>query len=904
MVHVAGGALTASLSFSYGINGGIEMGKLTSQQEAALNQIQMMTKAGKSPQEAIGLLQNLGVADDVVERASDAYFKLVEAIYTPGAGDGHVIQNREWTPWYDGGTLANGTWEALKKHLEENPKWAHTVESLDATSQAVVARCADPNQARSSVRGLVLGYVQSGKTANFTAAIAKAADAGYRLFIVLSGVHNSLRRQTQVRLESQIVGLDPVNWISLTSTQSDFGNPVQALPLMAGSKLNLLAVVKKNVTRLTKLVEWLQLAHEKGALNDCPILIIDDEADQASVNTAKDAELNTSVIHGKLKQLLDFPKVTYIGYSATPFANVLANPNDVDGIYPKDFIYSLPKPSGYFGAEELFGRAVIEEEERDEDTVNAIRYVPEIESAGYVVSSKTPYSPSVSRSLAAAIRWFVMATAARRVRSGEVAHSSMLVHTTFRVEPQLQFVPVIKKYLKTLTTQWSSGEIEEWKDQWNREILAEPAEKHQLRSIGFSEMSEAVGAVLADIHVLADNGVSTDRLVYGDEPATVIAVGGNTLSRGLTLEGLISSFFLRNTTMYDSALQMGRWFGYRPGYADLPRIWTTATMAEDFRFLSGLETSIRQDIEAYGDEGISPSNFAVRLMLHPKMQVTSRLKMQFAIPAEASFSGATPQTTFFNHLSKETVEDNWSAADDLIRGLGNDSVIEERFERGTLIAKHVPVDLVLAFLEDYEFHRNSEMGHGVLAKYIRAQLEYSYLKSWNVAVIGRERPNEGKQATLGPWTFNPFSRSRVVPASGDYPDEPAYLKAITSTSDFTIDLPVSPKTSAKIRDARDKSGNPLLILYPIDKTSSPMKDDASGTRKHERRVALDAIGNLVGLALSLPSAAPQSLPTDMIHVEVPEQAAKPTGANDQDELGDSAPYEDTEGYLDEVSLDA
>ncbi|WP_143413336.1 Z1 domain-containing protein [Glutamicibacter sp. BW78] len=880
------------------------MSELTLQAEAALQQIQLMTMAGKSPEEAIWLLHSLKIDPEVVEQASDAYFKLVEAIYTPGMGDGHVIQNPEWKPWYDGGTFANGTWEALKEHLEGNPKWAHTVESLDATSQAVVARCADPHQARSSVRGLVLGYVQSGKTANFTATIAKAADAGYRLFIVLSGVHNSLRRQTQMRLEGQIVGLDPVNWISLTSAQSDFGNPVQALPLMAGSKLNLLAVVKKNVTRLTKLVEWLQLAHEKGALNDCPILIIDDEADQASVNTAKDAELNTSVIHAKLKQLLDFPKVTYIGYSATPFANVLANPKDVDGIYPKDFIYSLPKPSGYFGAEELFGRAVTEEEEQDEDRVNVIRYVPDDESAGYVVSSKVPYSPSVSKSLAAAIRWFVMATAARRVRSGEVAHSSMLVHTTFRVEPQLQFVPVIKKHLKALAAQWSSGDVEEWEEQWNQETSAEPAENHGLRTIGFGDMSRTVSDVLADIHVLADNGVSTDRLIYGDEPATVIAVGGNTLSRGLTLEGLISSFFLRNTTMYDSALQMGRWFGYRPGYADLPRIWTTATMAEDFRFLSDLETSIRQDIEAYGDEKISPSNFAVRLMLHPKMQVTSRLKMQFAIPAEASFSGATPQTTYFSHLSETTVADNWSAAENLIGALGTDSAVHEQFDSGTLIARHVPVDLVLTFLDDYAFHPNSEMGHGVLAKYIRAQLEHSYLESWNVAVIGRANPNEGKQATLGRWTFNPFSRSRVVPASGDYPIQTAYLKAITSTSDFSVDLPVSPKTSAKIRDARDQSASPLLIVYPIDKTSKPKKDEPSGTRKNERRIALDAVGNLVGVALSLPSAAPRSLPTDMIHVEVPEKMAKSTVASDQDELGDSLPYEDTEGFLDEVSLDA
>ena len=595
--------------------------------------------------------------------------------------------------------------------------------SLDETSTAVVARLGNPSIAKFSTRGLVLGYVQSGKTANFTATIAKAADAGYRLFIVLSGVHNSLRRQTQLRLEQQIVDVNPINWVGLTTEDADFGNPVMALPLVAGSQLKLLAVVKKNVSRLTNLVNWLETAQKHGALNNCPILIIDDEADQASVNTANTtqpgSELDSSAIHSKLKQLLNFPKVSYLGYTATPFANVLANPLDSDGIYPRDFVYSLPKPKEYFGAEELFGKPVSEDEESLESVGhNMIRFVPEAEAKGYVVTTKNSPAAKVSPALGEAIRWFIMATAARRVRAGERDHASMLVHTTMRVQPQLDFVPVIKRYVKALSAEWSSGAVDGWRAQWDFETLAEPPERHELRPISFEEMSPAVGDVLRRVQVLADNSVAEERLIYTDEPATVIAVGGNTLSRGLTLEGLISSFFLRTSTMYDSALQMGRWFGYRTGYADLPRVWTTASLAKDFRFLSEIETTIREDVARYASDGLTPSELAVRLLLHPKMQITSKLKMQYAVPVSASFSSARPQTIMFDHLSKTVVDANWKAAETLLAA-NSGKVARGSAGSGPLVLHGVSFEDILTFLSKYSFHGSSEMGSGMLSDYIR-----------------------------------------------------------------------------------------------------------------------------------------------------------------------------------------
>ena len=873
----------------------------TDKHEACLKQLTMNIGRGGSVQDAKNTLTVMGVDATLLDQVEDRYHQILgDVLKKTKVG---VLEPTSTVPWYFGSHSDDQFWPQLRDQLLEQPKWKDAVPSLDETSTAVVARLGNPGVPTFSTRGLVLGYVQSGKTANFTATIAKAADAGYRLFIVLSGVHNSLRRQTQVRLEQQIVDLNPINWVGLTTEYADFGNPVMALPLVAGSELKLLAVVKKNVSRLTNLVNWLQTAQKHGALNNCPILIIDDEADQASVNTANTtksgSELDSSAIHAKLKQLLDFPKVSYLGYTATPFANVLANPKDPDGIYPRDFIYSLPKPKDYFGAEELFGTHVVEDEESaDSIGHDMIRFVPELEAKGYVVTTRKSPKAKVSPALGEALRWFIMATAARRVRAGQDDHSSMLVHTTMRVQPQLDFVPVIKKYLKTLSGEWQSGSVNAWRDQWEFESLAEPAERHELTSISFEELSKSVPAVLDKVQVLADNSFSEERLIYTDEPATVIAVGGNTLSRGLTLEGLVSSFFLRSSTMYDSALQMGRWFGYRTGYADLPRVWTTASLAKDFRFLSEIESSIREDIARYAEDGLTPRELAVRLLLHPKMQITSKLKMQYAVPVSASFSSARPQTIMFDHRDTAVVSGNLAAATKLISTNAAKSS-QGNAAPGPFQMNKVPCGDILEFLADYNFHESSEMGGNMLVDYLKRQIQFGKLSSWNVAVISRDTPHpDYADVSLGlERPFHAIGRSRVVVGDSEDWDSAAYLKAITSSTDFTADLDGHPTSTAAIIKKRNESDTPLLLIYPIAPNSKPSATTPVVGRKGEQRVTLDAVGPLVGVAMSLPTAAADSEPKDMMQVDLGLLDSSVISISAEDET-----YVDTENTLNEVSL--
>ncbi|MFF2494178.1 Z1 domain-containing protein [Agromyces sp. NPDC058064] len=855
---------------------------LTAQEQATLTFLNELIARGFSPQDAVSQMRVMIGDDALIDRVVDERDAIVRSqrvlVLDKALADAEDLG----LSWYPGPQAHDRFWPALHKHLASDPGWAGAVQSLDSTSSEVVGLLGNPHARRISTRGLVLGHVQSGKTANFTATIAKAADAGYRLFIVLSGVHNSLRRQTQLRLDEQLCDLRPADWVQLTTEDRDFGTPIRALPLVAGTDLRLLAVVKKNATRLGRLRQWLQLAQEQGGLDKCPVLVIDDEADQASPNSHRDPELDRTRINDEIVRLLALPKVAYVGYTATPFANVLANPADPSDIYPRSFIYPLPKPAGYFGAEELF-RPGENEEEGSHPAHDMIRFVPEDEAAQYVVRAKSPHSPQLTPSLRQAIRWFVLATAARRFRTGTAQHSSMLVHTTMRVQPQLDLMPVIESYVGELAREWTEGATTEWEAQWRTEVAREPAKLHGLHLVTFSELSLHVNDVLNSAKAVADNSYSVERLIYTDEPATVIAVGGNTLSRGLTLHGLVSSFFMRTASAYDSVLQMGRWFGYRRGYEDLPRVWMTESLASDFQFLAGIEAEIREDIARYAANHMSPNELAVRIALHPRMQVTSKLKMHWAIPAAPSFSETRPQTTLFRHSDRSVARDNTLAARALVQSAQESGDVEDG--PSYIVMRGVRVDRVLDFLKSYRFHPDSEMSKkDALRKYVEKQLSAGALTTWNVAIATKRG---GQPIDVGySRQVSKISRSRLTLGSDA---ENANIGTLMSRADRLIDLAgfaVDVRSSdAEIQLARNALGVPLLILYPIDASSMP---GASA----KNREGLGAIDDQIGVAFVFPRAAIGTEARDMIQVDLDRAAADDDGTE----------YEDSEGAQDDVDF--
>lgn len=870
--------------------------ELTPQEAAILNQLELLLRQGRVLEEAVETLRVMGIDSELLGVVVSARQAIIDQRRHIADRSALIDPEDAPRPWYTGPSEQDIFWPKLRHTLESDPGWASAVPSLDESSTDVVGLLADPHSPTIATRGLVLGYVQSGKTANFTATIAKAADAGYRLFIVLSGVHNALRRQTQIRLEDQLHAPHPTKWVQLTDEFRDFGRPVKALPLVAGTDLRLLAVVKKNVFRLTRLRDWLMQAHEHGGLDTCPVLIIDDESDQASPNAARNADLDRTKINQRIVELLQLPRVAYVGYTATPFANVLINPADRDDLYPRSFIYSLPKPDSYFGSEELFGLGVTEDEESKKttphDMIRTIPSSPENDEAGlYRIRAKEPFTPVVSPTLETAIRWFLLATSARRARSGSAAHSSMLIHTTMRVAPQLQYIPLIRERIRAFRDEWEAGETKAWSDQWAEEQRREPSGLHGLPEVSFDELSVHLDQVLTDVKVVADNSQSTERLIYTSDPATVIAVGGNTLSRGLTLEGLVSSFFLRSASAYDSLLQMGRWFGYRRGYADLPRIWTTEELAKDFRFLAEVERDLRQEIDRYAIEGSTPEQLPVRIRVHPRMQVTAALRMQFAVAAAASYSGLRPQTTYFHHRDPNAVSGNVEAGRHAVESaLARGANLEVSTSK--VILRDVPSEVVLQLIADYSFHPDTEMSAKLLIDYIEGQIKYEALEMWNLGIITRQPP--ARSINLGLDEEVPLITRSKLKSHAD--PQTANIGTLMSRPDRVADLLDStvavPQTDTELLDARTASGRALVLLYPIDKDSEP-KPSAS------HRSKLAAVGDLLGLAFSFPRAVPGSEHTDKIVVD-PDLLAEAQRFRDE-EVEDEV-YEDDEGDRDDVDL--
>lgn len=864
------------------------MDNLTPQEKLLLEQIELMLRQNVSLEEATNKLNVMTVDPDLVTRVIEYRRQLVEQKRTVTLNTALIDAEDVPDPWYTGPSPLDIYWPALKSLLEEDPGWKLAVPSIDSASTDIVGLLADPHTPQIRTRGLVLGYIQSGKTANFTATIAKAADAGYRMFIVLSGVHNALRRQTQLRLERQLQALQPSRWLLLTDEQADFGNPVKALPLVKGTDLRLLAVVKKNTSRLTRLRDWLYQAHEQQGLETCPVLLIDDESDQASPNTHRNPELDRTKINQRLVELLRLPRVAYIGYTATPFANVLINPADREDMYPRDFIYPLEKPDGYFGTEELFGLGDFADAETLDDVVehDMVRIVPDEESEEFDAHSRGQAPATITPALEIAVRWFILATAARRVRSAERRHSSMLVHTTLRIGPQLELVDVLSEWIRELRAELVTKDLATWRELWETESALEPADRHGLMPVPFEAIVEMLIPVLNDVRVLADNSASVERLIYSDEPATVIAVGGNTLSRGLTLEGLVSSFFLRNAATYDSLLQMGRWFGYRPGYADLPRVWTTRDLAQDFRFLSEVERELRSEIRRYRHDGVRPIDLPVRIQLHPRMKPTAASKMRFSVPAAASFSNQHPQTTYFRHRDIDAIRTNWDAAVQLASGrTWSSGTPSKRVER------EVPVADILRFIESYSFDPRSEMNGPLLTSYIKGQNDAGALLKWNVVVITKPQTDKRKMTSFGPLReVGLLTRSKL---NGSSEPSSANIGTLMSRPDRVADLADSGEvvdvTDEFLRTMRNEAGTGLLLLYPIDKTSTPRKQSRIRSR-------LDAVDHLLGAAFDFPRAADGTEPSDYIQVDTALLAAGQYPEEPEEE------YSDVDGDHDEVDL--
>ena len=645
--------------------------------------------------------------------------------------------------WYGGPHELSERWEFAKLQLLNEGRSQEEIDEVVKSSSQILGLLSSPITDQFASRGLVLGYVQSGKTTNFIATISQAADEGYRLIIVLSGVTNNLRKQTQERLERSLTGENPKNWNWLTSIDSDFSASMNANDLLSAPSKRVIAVVKKNNSRLKRLKSWLESA-PIAVRQGLPVLIIDDEADQATVNSHKLLNRQTA-INKTLTTMLKpafLPKNAYLGYTATPFANILSNAKDETQLFPRDFIYPLKRSEKYFGAEQIFGREPIDEEDQavltERNIIIPIDY-SDREALGTLIDPNNHVVPTdLPDSLHESIQWFVVATAARRIRSNKNNFSTMLIHTSGRIPSHKDMKTLVGKYLIYLQGLPAAEIDQKLSDCWNHRAADGWLEGDSPIFEWDDIKSEAV-KVLNACKLIVDNSKSDDRLVYDfqeeENAVPYIVIGGNTLARGLTLEGLICSYFMRTSSAYDSLLQMGRWFGYRVGYEDLQRIWMQDDLISNFRDMALVEEEIRQQIEQLAAEGLDPSQVPIRIRDHKLLTITALNKMNYARRLQIGYSDTRVETISLDSKA-EILLSNQLATKNLIEQIKKSGLeITTKNPEGWPIFNDVPWEIVSNFFEEYKWVDSATRANGKLIKtYIDAHQGSQDLEKWNIFV--------------------------------------------------------------------------------------------------------------------------------------------------------------------------
>ena len=802
---------------------------------------------------------------------------------------------RKRTRWYFGPKPSDLHWPAVRDFLLNTKRWpANDVDSIDDASNEVVSLLADPGRDHFSCRGLVIGHVQSGKTANMTAVTAKALDAGYDTVIVLAGMTNKLRYQTQKRLFNDLVSRNVRNWQVLTPNEidSDFRAPAYGGFLDHRDKAQL-AVIKKNVSPLHELRIAVErtLSAVRRALR---ILVIDDECDQASINSARD-ELDMTAINHRIRELLSLiPAVTYVGYTATPFANVLINPYRVDGqelddLYPRDFITAIPRPDSYFGTERLFGLTPSDpgDVQPEEEGLDMIRDVPMKEEALLQPRSRDErhlFQPLMTDSLRTAILYFLASCAARHARGDGKEHMTMLVHTSAYTIAHERVASLIQRWVDVNRSKIVDRESDiglRIEEIWTSEQCQIPQGITDAPAVPAGEVFAHLQAVLDNVEFPIENGASDDRIDYEGPPKTYIVVGGTILARGLTLEGLIVSYFLRTANQYDTLLQMGRWFGYRRGYEDLPRIWMPDELRLRFRALAGVEQEIRDDIEQYRRQDLTPMDAAVRIRAIPGMAITAANRMRAARPCAVSYWGTHRQTFRFAHRDEELLRRNWAAAARLVSRADALQLRDPEAEGSRKkLWRNVPRSAVRRFFETYSVHATHRELTGEMLIPFLAQGDRR-LDHWNIGIVETSGGPESVEDLGTAQRVRMVNRARLVEHSSS-----ADIKAIMSKRDicFDCDEPTSHGSGwDDLKAARIKSVGevPLLLLYPIDRTSTPQ-------RESKVRTALDASFDVLGYGIVFPGSVTEggnyvsldlgSLSADEIDEIAAEEAAQAEAA--------------------------
>ncbi len=861
---------------------------------------------------AMGIIGKQELTDELLQRTMGVLSSIfggmdleptrrrLEAMVGVSMSAGEGLTSGEVEPWLDDAKakIKWTYWDSYVNQLQSQGFSGSVLRTIDEDTDNVLRECGNPGDSESwRTQGLVMGDVQSGKTANYCGLISKAADAGYKVIVLLTGMIEELRSQTQERMDEGFVGRDSSELIDgiqgrlvgagrfrdnvpnvLTSVESDFltanQRALRGIPLQNLGE-PLLLVLKKNTTPLGRLIKYLKSQRGQGQL-DIPLFIVDDESDNASVNSRKPEE-DPAKINALIRELLgQFRRAAYVGYTATPFANVFINPDPTKkDIFPSNFIYSLKAPSTYIGAHSIF----LEDGQYREqliDIEDAEKYFPPKHKKTHPVEDIPP-------SLEDAIGVFLLSCAIRDLREEQLRHRSMLVNVTRFTDVQFRLADVIRGYLFHLVNEIKQYLADD--DLWSRHAplkrLHELFEEHYAQSdILWVDVRKKLYESVASVKVLTINQETEaeDKLNYRQYRGTekgrrVIAVGGLTLSRGLTLEGLCISYFFRDSKAYDTLLQMGRWFGYRPGYEDLFRVWMTEDAQDWFAHIAEVVSELRTDIRHMHLNRLPPSRFGIRVRSHKDLLlVTAQNKMRNSeeVEIEASFARRGIETASLPK-DPEVNKKNVAATAEFLRSLGRAELLGTRY-----IWKEVAASRVARFLNDLEippvnqaFMPDGKTKEKPLVTFI-AETEVPSLREWDVCVAQGDGPAATGVTVVGPdgeeLSVNKRQRQFERSRSKDVPYLKINKQRVGDISDEMVGL-----TKTEIGEAEEKwrskvpeeranrrapgeayrymRKRPLLTIHLIEPTDASEDTKGASRIMPAKEVRTDL---LVAISLSFP----------------------------------------------------
>jgi hypothetical protein len=763
------------------------------------------------------------------------------------------------------------------KKLEEK-KWSKkAIDDINSSTTNIVQKLSHPNSKEFSKCGIVVGYVQSGKTANYAGLISKTIDCGYNIIIILSGIHNNLRDQTQRRIENDLSLSDTstiapnkiINYLTSVGNY-DFDDKYHPSLLMTPNPK--IFIIKKNYTILRRLLEWFNQHNEKE-LSKFSTLIIDDEADNATIdisdnNSLDDTEqedpgeiLDTdpSEINRHIRMIRNlFKKVCYIGYTATPFANVLIDPFDDDdkygpNLYPKDFIISLPKPLGYCGTSELFPFASNVDSYEGIPPNEKIHIVDDQDHQHLITSNSLNYNNLIPESLKIAFYHFLITGVIKKKREVNELNHSFLIHLHHEIDVQHFVFEKFSSFFELFHNQYQLSnphDSDVIKDivrynEYAEEILS----KLNLENFKTEQIKEDTNHILNGIEILEVNSESDSELDFNNEnPSWKIIIGGNRLSRGLTIAGLTVTYFTRTSNYYDTLLQMGRWFGFRPGYEDLVRLFTTSENYYWFSWLSEVEESIRLDIARYENiENVTPLNLAVRVKTHPGIHVTSPIKLKNVIHVQASFDGRFSSMKNI-YLDINSLQNNLNLLNRFILDIS--SVSKYQIVKDTPVWKNIHPSFCTNFInsliipdDDPSFPKK------LILRYIRKHIEdFNELSNWSVVLANKQKPKT--KITINDLEVGLVNRTRYKNLDS--------LVFLEDFKDFSLDLGSDQSQFRKkngnadvnkIKAARHPN-NPILVIYIIDKDSDTWKSNEQAHGPYFKDQ--DESQHIVAISLLLP----------------------------------------------------